>query len=217
MNSHYKVATYKKINRSRREAILRLLGDAPIGEVLDVGCGPGYLGEIIAQEKKAKVVGLEFAPQLCAEAKRRLSGVFCFNLEKPFSHWPEEIKQKRFHKIIISEVLEHLSEPEALLTKLKEVGNQDTDFIITVPNLLFWKNRLKILFGHFEYGKEGLMDRSHIHFFSWESFKQVFKESGFSIIETVHHVPTRGVSLLAKIWPGLFAYQFIVRVKKNEN
>ncbi|HQI25770.1 MAG TPA: methionine biosynthesis protein MetW [Candidatus Paceibacterota bacterium] len=217
MNFHYKTASYSKINRSRREAIIRLLGDGPINEVLDVGCGPGYLGEIVAREKEAKVFGLEFAPQFCLEARKRLTEVFCFNLEESFDRWPWDIKQKKFNKVLISEVLEHLFEPEELLIKLKGISDQEADFVVTVPNLLFWKNRLRIFAGHFEYTKEGLMDRGHIHFFSWRSFNQMIKTAGFKIVETAHHTPTRGTSLLAKLWPGLFAYQFIVRLQKNEN
>ncbi|MFA5736555.1 MAG: methionine biosynthesis protein MetW [Candidatus Paceibacterota bacterium] len=217
MNHHYENATYKKINRSRREAILRLLGDDLVDEVLDIGCGPGYLGEIIAKEKNVRVSGLEFSSHLCAEAKKRLSEVFCFNLEEPFANWPESIRQKHFKKIVISEVLEHLFWPEELLLKLEKISDEKTDIIITVPNLLFWRNRLKILMGHFEYEKEGLMDRGHIHFFSWRSLRQLVEKTNFRIIETAHHIPTRGTFLLAKIWPGLFVYQFIVKLKKNEN
>ncbi|MBI4812184.1 methyltransferase domain-containing protein [Candidatus Falkowbacteria bacterium] len=127
-----------------------------------------------------------------------------------------KIIDTEYDTVIISEVLEHLFYPEKLLKKIKQIVVPETDIIITVPNPLFWKNRLKIFLGYFEYEKEGLMDRGHIHFFSWASLREMVKESGYSIVGTYHHFPTRGTRWLGKLLPGLFAYHFIVKIRENE-
>ena len=136
-----------------------------------------------------------------------------FNLEDDFANWPEALKQKYFNVVVISEVLEHLFEPEKLLLQLKRLGKADKSVIITVPNILFWKNRLKLLLGSFNYTNQGLMDRGHIHFFSWQSFKRMIAEAGYEIVGINNHIPTRGTKWLGKIWPGLFSFQFIVKIK----
>jgi len=106
--------------------------------------------------------------------------------------------------------------PEKILEKVKKLAQADTEIIITVPNILFWKNRLKIFLGKFDYEDEGLMDRGHIHFFSWKSFCDIIWKNGLELIEIKNHIPTRGSKFLGGVFPGLFSYQFIVRLKKKK-
>jgi len=204
------------INRFRKNAILSLLGSGG-KNILDIGCADGQLGEIIKKEKGLTVFGIEISEIACQKAGEKLDRVFCFDVQMPFEKWPDEIKEIRFDGVIISEVLEHLFYPENLLGKIKNLLAPSAKIIVTVPNVLFWKNRLKIFFGKFDYASEGLMDRGHIHFFSWASLREMVKESGYSFVGACHHFPTRGTKWLGKLLPGLFAYQFIVKIRENEN
>jgi len=185
--------------------------------ILDIGCGSGLLGEIIKKETDAKVYGLDISENFVKSAKERLDGAFVFDANYDFELWPEEIRNIKFNNIIITDVLEHLSAPEKLLENLKKIINRDTEIILTIPNVLFWKNRLKIMFGRFEYTEEGLMDRTHIHFFTWKSLKKLLKECGYSIIIVTHHFPTRYTGFVGSFFPGLFSFKFIIKIKKNEN
>jgi 2-polyprenyl-3-methyl-5-hydroxy-6-metoxy-1,4-benzoquinol methylase len=136
------------INRFRKNAILSLLGSGG-KNILDIGCADGQLGEIIKKEKGLIVFGVEISEAACRKASARLDRVFCFDVQLPFEKWPDEIKGIRFDKVIISEVLEHLFYPENLLEKIKNLLMPGAEIVITVPNVLFWKNRLKIFFGLF--------------------------------------------------------------------
>ncbi|MDD5589700.1 MAG: class I SAM-dependent methyltransferase [Candidatus Portnoybacteria bacterium] len=207
-NDFYEKKEYK-INRFRKKAILEMLGSAE--EILDIGCAGGELGEIIKKEKGAAVFGIEISQDAAQRAGQKLDQVFRFDVSRSFEEWPAALKGLKFNGIVISEVLEHLFYPEDLLDKIKAIMAPGAELIITVPNFLFWKNRLKIFFGNFEYHSEGLLDRGHIHFFTWQSLERLIGDCGFRILKTRHHIPTRGAKLFGRIFPGLFAYQFIVK------
>ncbi|MFH1744861.1 MAG: class I SAM-dependent methyltransferase [bacterium] len=214
-NNYYQNKKGYKINKFRRNAILKLLGKRNL--VLDVGCGEGFLGEEIKKKTSAVVYGIDVAESVVDLAKNKLDEVFCSDIEKNIDSWPENIKTKKFDIIIVSEVLEHLFYPEKLLDDLRKVLKKDGEIIITVPNILFWKNRIKILFGIFDYKESGLMDRGHIHFFTWQSLKKMLGQGNFTIVEIKNHVPTRYTKFFGCCFPGMFAYQFIIKVKLNED
>jgi len=216
-NNHNNLsASYNKVSKFKRQAILAMLANKKNGNILDIGCGPGVLGEIIKKETGAKVYGLDVSAIFIESAQKKLDKAFNISAADDYDNWPEEIKTARFDYVLITDVLEHLACPDKLLTNIKKIMNENTEAIITVPNILFWKNRLKILFGQFNYTTEGLMDKTHLHFFTWRSLKKLLHESGFSIIKTIHHYPTRGTGLLGPFFPGFFSYKFIVKFKKYE-
>lgn len=212
---YYNSKKYNKINKFRKNAILNFINiEKPV--ILDIGCSDGQMGEIIKKEKDAIVFGVDISESAISEAKSKIDDAYILNIEEEILKWPEEIKNQKYDYIIISEVLEHIVEPEKFLEKLKEVIQKNTEIIITVPNILFWKNRLRIFFGNFDYTEQGLMDEGHVHFFSWQSFKKTIWRAGYEIIAINNHIPTRGTKKIGKIFPGLFSYQFIVKIKKKE-
>ena len=212
IKDYYQKKTYK-INRIRRETILSFIGSKEKQLILDIGCGNGELGEIIKKEKGAIVHGIDVSQESIVIAQKKIDFAFMADLEK--DNWLERIKDNKYDKIIISEVLEHLFEPEKILEDIKKVSYDDTEIIITVPNLLFWKNRLKIFFGKFKYTNSGIMDRGHVHFFTWKNLKNLLKFTGYKIFFVKNNVPTRGTKLIGKILPGFFSYQFLLKVKKK--
>lgn len=204
-------AVYQKIGRGRMQGILALAGDLTSKKVLDIGCGGGELGKELKNKfPGVRVYGVDISPQAVREAEKHLDGAQVLDLT---GEWTGKLFETDFDLIVMSEVLEHLFKPEVVLLKIKEHFN--CPVIVTVPNILFWKNRLKIFLGYFTYTETGLMDRGHIHFFSFSSFKQLLEETGFKIKASAHHTPTRGTKLLARLFPGLFSYQFIVRLVKS--
>lgn len=220
LEQFYQTTKYHKINDFRKEAIIRLIGEKPNQTILDIGCGNGILGEAVKRRLQCRFYGVDISAEAVSLASKVLDGAWQVNLEDDLSAWTAAVKENHYDTIIISEVLEHLFEPEKLLLKLKELPREGKAIVITAPNVLFWKNRLKIFTGHFEYTQIGLMDREHIHFFSWQSFKEMFSEQGFEILEINNFIPTRVAKFLGlgKIWPGLFSFQFIVKaalVKTN--
>lgn len=209
--NYYKNKVYK-IGGFRKRVILDFIKkDCP--KVLDIGCGDGELGEELKKNKNSSVYGIDISEASVKEAEKKINKAYLCDIAN--EEIPEELKNTKFDYIVISEVLEHLMEPEKLLEKVKIFTNKETELIITVPNILFWKNRLKIFFGDFDYTETGLMDRGHVHFFSWESLKRILATCGYHIIDIKHHIPTRGTKKIGKLFPGLFAYQFILKLKIN--
>lgn len=210
-NNYYKNKVYK-IGGFRKKAILEFIKkDSP--KVLDIGCGNGELGEEIKRSKNGTVFGVEISEASVKAAKSKIDKIYLLDIVN--EEIPEELKNIKFDYIIITEVLEHLIEPEKLLEKVKILMNKKTELIITVPNILFWKNRLKIFKGDFDYTNEGLMDRGHAHFFSWKSLEKTIWQTGYEIVKENHHIPTRGTKRIGKLFPGLFAFQFVIKVKKK--
>ncbi len=201
---------YNKIGAGRRDAILSLLGQP--ATVIDVGCGEGHLGETLKQKTGALVHGVDISTAAVKKAEAVLDLARVVDLDKDL---PQESDGflPTYDAIILTEVLEHLFAPEKLLRRVKEISDEKTLLIVTVPNILFWKNRLRIFFGHFEYAESGLMDRGHIHFFSWRSIQDTLRESGWEVVGTAHYCPTRGTRFLARFFPGLFAYQFVLSAR----
>lgn len=199
----------------RKEHILSLIPDST-GTALDIGCGNGELAEAL-RAKGHRVTGIDVSEKAIEEAKKFLDDSFCFDIEK--EKWPEELMNKKFDLIIASEVVEHLFDPTSFLKKIKQLASPSGEVIITTPNILFWKNRLKTLFGKFQYENEGLMDHGHIRFFTIETIKSVFRKSGFNVVRERHFYPNlykRGLNFLGKIFPGLFAYQMIFLLKPRQ-
>jgi len=200
------------VSKSRRKKILSLLGDPSNKKVLDVGCAGGYLGEEIKKMGAKEVVGIDLSERAIAEAKKRIDGAFAIDIQNtavPF-------EDGHFDVIIFSEVIEHLIFPEKALQELKRVLRADGAIIITTPNLLVFSNRMRMLFGVFEYKDFTFFERGHIHFFTVDSLKKAIAQEGFRLDKMDNLIHPKIPVWLGKIFPNLFVYQAIFKIKKNE-
>jgi len=216
LEAYYEQKTeYDSIGRLRLEGILKVLGDYRDSTILDVGCGQGILGKWLKERVDGRVTihGIDISPRSVEIARGVLDRAEMVDITRA-EELAGILQSGKYDFIILSEVLEHLFWPEHVLKAIDEFGVPGVKVIVTVPNVLFWKNRLKILRGKFEYKRRGLMDRGHIHFFTWKSFRKMAEECGFAIKETAHHVPTLVLRPIARLSPGLAAFQFIVRLER---
>lgn len=147
--------------------------------VLDVGCGSGALSGAIA-EKGYTVWGIEANKEAAAKAALRISGVLETDLTF-FQAVKEQLGSRLFDYIVFSEVLEHVYDPFTVLKQYSAFLKPGGFVLVAVPNALVWANRLKFLFGRFEYTDTGVMDRTHIRFFTFRTAKRLVKAAGFSI------------------------------------
>ncbi len=205
------------INAQRKAKILDLIPqDTKV--ILDIGCAGGELARAIRPRGEIKIYGADISQKSLDVAKDVLDGSFCFNIEDDI--WPSDLLGQKFDLIIASEVIEHLLLPEEFLKKLKPLLNPGGKIIITTPNFLFWKNRLKMLLGKFEYASEGLLDFGHIRFFTVKTVKETFRQCGLKIEKENNFYPNlykRKLNFLGRLFPGFFAYQmiFILSLKKS--
>ena len=194
-----------------REMIIRGLVLKDAKTVLDVGCGSGDLARILTSEGRS-VSGVDISAVALAHAEPYLKDSFCFDIQ---NKWPEELTNQRFDLVVVSEVIEHIFMPADFLEKAKTILRPESSMIITTPNFLFWKNRLKMLFGKFRYEEKGLLDFGHIRFFTLKTAREIFDKTGFTVQQEQHFYPNlyqRRMNFLGRMFPGFFAYQFGFRI-----
>jgi SAM-dependent methyltransferase len=189
--------------------------------VLDLGCASGYLSEILEQ-RGFSVTGVDLpgtphSPRIqfvVADLDQGLPPLDgCFDY------------------IVCADLLEHLREPERFLWECRSRLAPGGALIASLPNSGHAYFRLNILLGRFPRHDHGLFDRTHLHFFMWKGWVELLARAGFRI-EALHcsGVPVglafpkwtgsfwvRAMERLsyesARIWKGLFAYQFVVRAR----
>jgi SAM-dependent methyltransferase len=195
--------------------------------VLDVGCGPGYLSALLAA-RGYEVVGIDGR----IGADRGPEHVEFIQADLDQGLPPLD---GRFDFILCADILEHLRAPQLLLRQLRASLARDGRLLASLPNSGHAYFRWTVLRGQFPALDRGLFDRTHLHFYTWEGWRELLAASGFSI-ETVKcsAVPfrlvfprwseTALVSALetlshesARWWKTLFAYQFVVSARPERN
>jgi methionine biosynthesis protein MetW len=159
-------------------AVLRRI--PPGSTVLDIGCGTGFMGGIIRKEKHCTVYGVDADPAVLKLAAKRLDKVFVGDIEDGNFTFPT----KDFNVLLLCSVLEHLRDPHEVLPRLVKQLPKNAIVIICVPNIALWEMRLKLLFGQFNYTPSGLLDRTHLKFFTYKTAKKWVEGSGLRILKT---------------------------------
>lgn len=144
--------------------------------VLDVGCGTGILGEALKTKKNCRVYGIEFSKESARISAKRLDGVHVLDIEN------QEFRSSiKFDVIIFADVLEHLRNPEKVLPKYTKLLKPGGRFVISLPNVANWTMRLKLLFGNFTYARTGILDETHLRFFTLNTIKQFMTRCNLKI------------------------------------
>ena len=185
--------------------------------VLEVGCSTGYMSRLM-QERHCIVTGIEQDAQAAAHARDYCQQVHVLDLNS--SDWIKEVQAKTFDVVLLGDVLEHLIDPRTVLHKFREVLDPAGSVVISLPNVVFWQTRLKILLGRFDYQSCGTLDHTHLRFFTLKTARALIESAGYRI---VHFHPTLGGRMsghvrplwqvLARLMPGLFGFQFLFEAK----
>ncbi|HKZ15605.1 MAG TPA: methyltransferase domain-containing protein [Solirubrobacterales bacterium] len=158
---------------------LRELVPATAGRVLDVGCGAGALGAALREERGIEVMGLELSKEAAAHAGERLDAVVEADLDQL-----EELPFERgsFDAMIFGDVLEHLRDPHRLLRLLRPWLADDGALVCSIPNVAHWSVVLPLLTqDRWPYADAGLLDRTHVHFFTVTEAELMLRECGFAV------------------------------------
>jgi len=159
-----------------REDIIELVGK-DMQRILDVGCAFGMTGERLKKQGSREVIGIEADPRAYNEAKRRLDKVFLGDVEKlklPF-------RDGYFDCIIYADILEHLIDPWSILHKHKTLLKSGGSIIASIPNIRHYRVIKRLKKGNWDYDEKGVLDSTHLRFFTKSSIEKMFKEAGFRI------------------------------------
>jgi len=148
-------------------------------KVLDVGCAEGHFGFAIKVKNKAEVWGIELMPEHGMEAEKILDKVFIGKCEQFLNDLPNNY----FDVIYFNDVLEHMVDPYQVLTILKSKLINKGHVISSIPNLRYYKVFKELVFDEeFEYKEEGILDKTHLRFFTKKSIVKMYERLGYKII-----------------------------------
>ncbi len=176
--------------------------------ILDVGCSNGLQGKYLREKKGCIVYGVDISRQAIKEAKKNLDKAEIVDIEKdnlPF--------KEKFDVIIFSDILEHLAYPEKVLSKLKKHLKKDGLVAAAIPNVANLKIRLHLLLGKWDYQELGILDKTHLRFFTKRTARQLFEDSGLKIIK--EDWSPESASIPCQICPPLFARHIIIVAKRK--
>lgn len=158
-------------------ALLQYVADG--SDVLDIGCSSGYLAAQLEQHG-CSVVGIELDPVDAAAARAHCNLV----IEGDVEHLDlsMHMQGRTFDAIILGDVLEHLRAPERVLQRVQSVLRRGGRIVVSIPNVAHLSIRLQLLLGGFWYSRVGLLDETHIRFFTFESFSALARESGLAVL-----------------------------------
>lgn len=149
--------------------------------VFDIGCASGYLAEVLAKKKKCKVVGLEIDEEDAKKAEEFCEFVLRDDIES--KDWEGKLKGKKFDHIIFADVLEHLKDPGKVLERVGKVLKNDGSILISIPNVAHVSVRLELLEGKFAPESTGILDNTHLKYFTRETFSELAKTAGYKITD----------------------------------
>ena len=211
----------KEDRHSSHSLILSRLGEGRGRRALDVGAADGFLGERLTG-LGWKVTALERDPAQAARAAARCEEALVVDLER---ERPPLTGQ--YDAVIYGDVVEHLSDPLRVMRDLNRFLAPGAVVIVSVPNVAHLWVRLSLLVGRFQYGDRGILDRTHLRFFTRRTFRELLAQARLTVRELCVTpvplpvvVPARfhgkalaalhGVSAgAARMWPGGLAYQFV--------
>lgn len=185
---------------------------------LDVGCSTGNLGAELISKKNCQVDGIESNPVAAATAKQRGYGNL-HNINLDFQLSALESLDVKYDVIVCADVLEHLVNPDLTLKSLKKNLKPNGIFIISLPNVAFALNRLRLLLGRWDYTEYGILDRTHLRFYTIDSGARMVQSAQLKVLEVKPYNQfgiLRYLKPLDSWFPGLLAFQFIVVAQKEQ-
>lgn len=193
-------------------------------DVLDCGCGEGYFAaELVKQQDR--VVGIDVLPAPNGE------GVFEKYIQRDLScglgRAAESLGEQRFSRVLLMDILEHLPDARRLLLDCRKMLKPNGKLLASVPNVANPAVRLSLLLGRFEYAERGVLDRTHLRFFTRRSARRLLEEAGHQIIDQKTPVMpievalgvrpenpvmrgiSRALAFFTRLMPALLGCQFV--------
>jgi len=146
--------------------------------ILDVGCAAGVLGRRLKELNKAKeMVGVEIFKEAADEAEKYYDTIYRGDIEELILPY-----EAYFDFVVCADILEHVRDPWNILRQIHTWLKNDGSLIICIPNVRYWKVLRDLVFhGNWEYTDAGILDKTHLRFFTRRSFLEPLAEVGFEV------------------------------------
>ncbi len=193
-----------------RADFVRMLPRDPQARVLEVGCGSGATGALaIARGRAGRYVGIELMEGPARQAREVLSEVIVGNVETLDLDW----QPAEFDALILSEVLEHLVEPAVTLKRLARFVRPGGMVLASSPNIAHWRVIRELVAGRFELADQGVFDRTHLRWFTPETFAGLFESAGFRVtsLGPVTDFSPR-VAMISRLTGGRLDHLFMTQI-----
>ena len=220
---------WKEIPGSSHDLLRRRIRALPAGlRLLDLGAAGGHLGRAV-RDRCAFLAGVEPHPPDSESAKdgydewQAVDALHAGGWSEPFD------------VVVCADVLEHFARPDELLRKIRGWLKGGGLLLTSIPNIANISMRASLLAGRFNYAERGLLDRTHLTFFTRSTARAFLEKEGFRIrsaeatampyelaIPSLSRAPWNGpirsfAHATARAWPTMFGYQFIFEAVKEES
>jgi len=185
-------------NNTREEMLAFLPQDAKT--ILDVGCADGSFSKIIKEKNNAEVWGIEYMPEEAKKASTKIDRVFTGPCEDNIDELPDNY----FDAIYFNDILEHLVDPYMVLEKIITKLSKNGVVISSIPNMRYHSALKKLIFSKdWKYADHGIMDKTHLRFFTKKSIFNMYKDAGYDVIEH------KGINITKSLKPWLYNIPFL--------
>lgn len=221
------VYTFKDFEGSSHRILIDLIRRTTEsgGTLLDLGAAGGELGEAL-RDHFTRRIGFEYDADRIADLREHFDRAVIADLEAV----------RRFPKgaraIVLADILEHLRDPRGLLLCVRQSLDERGHLYVSVPNIANITVRIGLLFGIFEYRERGILDSSHLRFYTMRAIRREIEGAGFQITavrgssvpirlivprapEFLLRIGERILTIVTRIWRGLFAYQIILVAQRR--
>jgi 2-polyprenyl-3-methyl-5-hydroxy-6-metoxy-1,4-benzoquinol methylase len=194
-------------------------------DVLDIGCGEGFFAAELKKDGN-RIVGVDALPH--AGEGGALERYISADLNAALPDLARQAGEHRFDRVLLLDVLEHLVQPELLLSEVRPALKEGGRLVVSVPNVANITVRLALLFGRFPYTDRGILDSTHLHFYTRRTARALLEENGWEIVAAKTTVMplelvlgldsanplmraiTAVLAAATALFPALLGYQFVL-------